>query len=121
MKRVSLTLSIAIALFTFSGPAPSQAANLVTMSLTQTPGAGDPIVTIFGTTKPAKAGYKVTIQILLDGKWKSTRFITKTAKIGTWKVVATATGQEGKYTYRAALKSGKKVLYSKAKTITIKP
>ena len=121
MKRISVTLSIAIALFTFTGAAPSQAANSVTMSLTQTPGAGDPIVTIFGTTKPAKAGYKVTIQILLDGKWKSTRFITKTAKIGTWKVVATATGQEGKYTYRAALKSGKKVLYSKAKTITIKP
>ena len=121
MKRVSYLLVIAIASFTFTGTAPSQAAATVTMSLTQTPGAGDPIVTIFGTSKPAKSGQKVTVQIKINGKWKNTKFVSKTAKIGTWKVVATATGQEGQYTYRAALKTGSKTLYSKAKTITIKP
>lgn len=91
------------------------------MSLAQTPGAGEPIVTLYGNIKPAKAGTRVVIQIQLNGVWQDTRFNTKTARVGTWRVVAVATAPTATVNYRAKATVGNKTLISKAKKITIKP
>lgn len=97
------------------------AGTTLTMSLNQTPGRGEPIVTLYGTLKPAKKSVPVTVQIYLKGKWQDTRFISKTAKVGTWRVVAVATALNATVKYRAKARVSGKVVYSAAKEIVIKP
>ena len=90
------------------------------MSLKQTPGGAEPIVTLYGALKPAKSGVKVSVQIELDGKWQDTRFSSKTARVGTWRVIAVATALDAKVKYRAKAKIGSKYIYSNVKSITVR-
>jgi GH25 family lysozyme M1 (1,4-beta-N-acetylmuramidase) len=75
---------------------------------------------LFGSVKPAKSGIKVTVQIQLNGKWQDTRFTTKTAKVGTWQVVAVATALDAEVKYRAKAYDLKKNIYSNIREITVR-
>jgi GH25 family lysozyme M1 (1,4-beta-N-acetylmuramidase) len=77
-------------------------------------------VTLYGSLKPAKSGIKVLVQIQLNGKWQDTRFTTKTAKVGTWQVIAVATALDAKVKYRAKAKVGSKYIYSNIREITVR-
>jgi lysozyme len=121
MKRLSLFIVFFLALFSLEALPSSAATRSITMSLVQTPGVSEPIVTLFGSVKPAASGTKVVIQISLNGKWQDTRFSTKTARVGTWRVVALATAPDATVSYRAKARVGNKVLISTPKSITLKP
>ena len=97
------------------------AGTTLTMSLNQTPGRGEPVVTLYGNLKPAKSSVPITVQIYLKGKWQDTRFISKTAKVGTWRVVAVATALNATVKYRAKAVVSGKVIYSATREIVIKP
>lgn len=96
------------------------ATSKITMSLRQTPGGAEPIVTLYGSLKPAKSGVKVSVQIELNGKWQDTRFSSKTARVGTWQITAVATALDAKVKYRAKAKIGSKYIYSNIKSITVR-
>lgn len=96
------------------------AASTITMTLKQTPGGAEPIVTLYGSLKPAKLGVKISVQIYLDGKWQDTRFSSKTARVGTWQITAVATALDAQVKYRAKAKIGSKYIYSKDKSITVR-
>jgi hypothetical protein len=96
------------------------ATSKLSMTLKQTPGGEEPIVTLYGELKPAKSGVKVSVQIQLDGKWQDTRFSAKTARVGAWQVVAVATALDAKVNYRAKVKIGSKYIYSSSKSITVR-
>lgn len=121
MKRLASLLALSVALLTFSSTAPSAAASTLTLTVVQNSSESEPTVTLFGTLKPAKKGVKVTIQILRDGKWKTAPISVKTIKLGSYKVTTSAEASSGKFSYRAAVKVGKKSIKSKARTISIKP
>mgnify|MGYP000620840307 CR=1 FL=1 len=121
MKKISISLSLTlVSALLYATPTYAAGATL-TMSLNQTPGRGEPVVTLYGHLKPAKASVPVTIQIYLKGKWQDTRFKSKTAKVGTWRVVAVATALDAKMKYRAKAIISGKTLFSSAKEIVIKP
>jgi GH25 family lysozyme M1 (1,4-beta-N-acetylmuramidase) len=96
------------------------ATSRISMSLTQTPGGEEPILTLYGVLKPAKSGVKVTVQIYLDGKWQDTRFSSKSERVGTWQITKVATALNAKVQYRAKAKIGSNNIYSPAKTITVR-
>ena len=96
------------------------ATSKITMSLRQTPGGAEPIVTLYGSLKPAKSGIKVSVQIQLDGKWQDTRFSSKTARVGTWQIIAVATALDADVKYRAKAKIGSKYIYSNIRSIAVK-
>ena len=81
------------------------------MSIRQTPNGAEPIVTLYGSLKPAKPGIKVSVQIQLDGKWLDTKFSSKTARVGTWQIIAVATALDADVKYRAKAIVGKKYIY----------
>jgi GH25 family lysozyme M1 (1,4-beta-N-acetylmuramidase) len=120
MKRVASVLALSLAIFSLQTVATSAAVSKLTMTLTQTPGGAEPIVTLYGTLKPAKSGIKVSVQIQLNGKWQDTRFTTKTAKVGTWQVIAVATALDAEVKYRAKAKVGSKFIYSNIREITVR-
>ncbi|MEY2814352.1 MAG: hypothetical protein RIS05_100 [Actinomycetota bacterium] len=121
MRKISIALSLTlVSALLYATPTYAAGASL-TMSLNQTPGRGEPVVTLYGHVKPAKASVPVTIQIYLKGKWQDTRFTSKTAKVGTWRVVAVATALDAKMRYRAKAIILGKTLFSSAKEIVIKP
>ena len=120
MKRVAAILAFSLAIFSLQTVALNAAVSKLTMTLTQTPGGAEPIVTLYGTLKPAKSGIKVSVQIQLNGKWQDTRFTTKTAKVGTWQVIAVATALDAKVKYRAKAKVGSKYIYSNIREITVR-
>jgi GH25 family lysozyme M1 (1,4-beta-N-acetylmuramidase) len=120
MKRVAAILALSLALFSLQTVATSAAVSKLTMTLKQTPGGAEPIVTLYGSLKPAKSGIKVSVQIQLNGKWQDTRFTTKTAKVGTWQVIAVATALDAKVKYRAKAKVGSKYVYSNIREITVR-
>ena len=120
MRRIATALALSVALLSVQTVATSAAASKLTMTLKQTPGGPEPIVTLYGSVKPAKSGIKVTVQIQLNGKWQDTRFSTKTAKVGTWQVVAVATALDAKVKYRAKALIGKKFSYSNIREITLR-
>ena len=120
MKRVAAILALSLAIFSLQTVATSAAVSKLTMSLKQTPGGAEPIVTLYGSLKPAKSGIKVSVQIQLNGKWQDTRFTTKTAKVGTWQVIAVATALDAKVKYRAKAKVGSKYIYSNIREITVR-
>jgi len=120
MKRVAAILTLSLAIFSLQTVGTSAAVSKLTMTLKQTPGGAEPIVTLYGSLKPAKSGIKVSVQIQLNGKWQDTRFTTKTAKVGTWQVIAVATALEAKVKYRAKAKVGSKYIYSNIREITVR-
>lgn len=120
MRRVAAILALSLAIVSLQTVATSAAVSKLTMTLKQTPGGAEPIVTLYGSLKPAKSGIKVLIQIQLNGKWQDTRFSTKTAKVGTWQVLAVATALDAKIKYRAKAKIGSKYLFSNIREITVR-
>ena len=111
---------MSLGFFSLQVIASDAATSKIIMSLKQTPGGEEPIVTLYGTLKPAKSGVKVSVQIQLDGKWQDTRFSSKTARVGTWRVIAVATALDAKVKYRAKAKIGSKFVYSNSKSITVR-
>jgi GH25 family lysozyme M1 (1,4-beta-N-acetylmuramidase) len=120
MKRIVFILTLSLAFFSLQTIASDAATSKISMSLRQTPGGAEPIVTLYGSLKPAKSGIKISVQIQLDGKWQDTRFSSKTARVGTWQIVATATALDAVVKYRAKAKIGKKYIYSNIKSITVR-
>ena len=121
MKKIIVSLSLVLTAGLLYATPSYAAGTTLTMSLNQTPGRAEPIVTLYGTLKPAKKSVPVTVQIYLKGKWQDTRFISKTAKVGTWRVVAVATALNATVKYRAKASISGKVVYSATKEIVIKP
>ena len=120
MKRLISLVALSLALFSVQIVSSEAASSKITMTLKQTPGGPEPIVTLYGTLKPAKSGIKVSIQIQLNGKWQETKFSTKTARVGTWQVLAVATALDAKVKYRAKAKVGSKFIYSNIREITVR-
>ena len=120
MKRAIFILAISLGFFSLQSIASDAATSQISMSLRQTPGGPEPIVTLYGSLKPAKSGVKVSVQIQLGGKWQDTRFSSKTARVGTWQITATATALDADVKYRAKAKLGKKNIYSNIRSITVR-
>ena len=120
MKRIISFLVLSLAIFSLQLDSSEAATSKITMTLKQTPGGPEPIVTLYGNLKPAKSGTKVLIQIQLNGKWQDTKFQTKTARVGTWQVIAVATALDAKVKYRAKAKIGSKFIYSNIREITVR-
>ena len=120
MKRFVFFLVMSLGFYSLQVIASDAATSTISMSLKQTPGGTEPIVTLYGALKPAKSGVKVSVQIQLDGKWQDTRFSSKTARVGTWQITAVATALDAKVKYRAKAKIGSKNIYSSIKSITVR-
>jgi GH25 family lysozyme M1 (1,4-beta-N-acetylmuramidase) len=120
MKKVISVLVMSLALFSVQTVSTNAATSKLTLTVLQTPGGNEPIVTLYGNLKPAKSAVKVEIQIQLNGKWQDTRFSTRTAKVGTWKVVAVATALNAQVKYRAKVRVGSKSIYSNIREITVR-
>jgi hypothetical protein len=121
MKKSLIALSLTLVAGLLYATPTYAAGSTLTMSLNQTPGRSEPIVTLFGQIKPARAKIPVTVQVFLNGKWQDTRFTTKSAKVGTWRVVAVVTALEAKMKYRAKATISGRTLYSTAREVVIKP
>ena len=117
--RAAIT-AIALTLLLIDVPQVQAATSSLTFSLRQTPSATDSVVTFYGTIKPARSGLSVKIQGNTSGAWKTTHFMTKTTKAGTWKIVAVATSFDIPIKYRAQVNVSGKVTNSPIRTITIK-
>ena len=120
MKFRAALASAALALLVVGIPQVQAATTSLTFSVRQTPSATESILTFYGTIKPARSGLTVKIQSNTSGSWKSTRFQAKTAKAGSWKVVAVATSFDTPIKYRAQVNASGKIIYSPIRTITIK-
>lgn len=120
MKKVIAVLVMSLALFSIQTVSTNAATSKLSLTVLQTPGGQEPIVTLYGTLKPAKSAVKVGIQIQLNGKWQDTRFSTRTARVGTWKVVAVATALNAQVKYRAKVQVGSNTVYSNIREITVR-
>ena len=120
MKKIISVLVMSLALFSIQTVSSNAATSKLSLTVLQTPGGEEPVVTLYGNLKPAKSAVKVEIQIQLNGKWQDTRFSTRTARVGTWKVVAIATALNAQVKYRAKVKVGSKIVYSNIREITVR-
>jgi GH25 family lysozyme M1 (1,4-beta-N-acetylmuramidase) len=120
VKKAILLVVMSLGFFSLQAIGSDAATSRISMSLTQTPGGEEPILTLYGVLKPAKSGVKVTVQIYLDGKWQDTRFSSKSERVGTWQITKVATALNAKVQYRAKAKIGSNNIYSPAKTITVR-
>lgn len=120
MRFRSFVLSIALILGVLASPSSQAVSSALTMSLRQTPSASEVVLTLYGSLKPNKTGTEVKIQVDTNGKWSTTRFVSKVSKVGTWKVTALATALEAKVRYRAVAVVSGKSIYSPIRTIAIK-
>ena len=120
MKKIISVLVMSLALFSIQTVSSNAATSKLSLTVLQTPGGEEPVVTLYGNLKPAKSSVKVEIQIQLNGKWQDTRFSTRTARVGTWKVVAVATALNAQVKYRAKVKVGSKSIYSNIREITVR-
>ncbi len=120
MKKIISVLVMSLALFSIQTVSTNAATSKLSLTVLQTPGGEEPVVTLYGNLKPAKPAVKVEIQIQLNGKWQDTRFSTRTAKVGTWKVVAVATALNAQVKYRAKVRVGSKLIYSNIREITVR-
>ena len=120
MKKVISVLVMSLALFSIQTVSGNAATSKLSLTVLQTPGGDEPVVTLYGNLKPAKSSVKVEIQIQLNGKWQDTRFSTRTARVGTWKVVAVATALNAQVKYRAKVRVGSKSIYSNIREITVR-
>jgi len=109
-------------LLAFGLNAPAADANNYSLSLTlkQTPNAGEPLVTLYGHIKPRRSGLKVDINVQLAGKWQRTSLSTTTNLAGTWKIETVATALRATAAYRATTTAGSASVYSAVRTISIK-
>lgn len=112
MKIRAAITAIALTLLLIHVPQVQAATSLLTLSLRQTPSATESVVTFYGTIKPARSGLSVKIQGNTSGAWKTTRFMTKTTKAGTWKIVAVATSFDIPIKYRAQVNISGKITNS---------
>jgi|UniRef100_UPI00404A8074 lysozyme len=120
MKKLIVSLSLTlIAALLYATPTYA-AGSTLTMSLNQTLGRGEPIVTLFGQIKPARANVPVTVQVFLKGQWQDTGFSTKSHRVGTWSVVKVATALDANLKYRAMAEISGKMLYSTVREIVVK-
>jgi GH25 family lysozyme M1 (1,4-beta-N-acetylmuramidase) len=119
MKFRSLFIATALLLGFLINPA-SAVTSTLSMSLSQTPSASEVLITLYGTLKPTKTNTEVKIQVDTNGKWSSTKFLTKVSRVGTWKVTALATALDAKVRYRAVAVIGGKAIYSPIRGIEIK-
>ena len=120
MKKMISVLVMSLALFSIQTVSTNAATSKLSLTVLQTPGGDEPVVTLYGNLKPAKSAVKVEIQIQLNGKWQDTRFSTRTARVGTWKVVAVATALNAQVKYRAKVIVGSKSIYSNIREITVR-
>ena len=120
MKIRAAFTAFALTLLLIDAPYAQAATSSLTLSVQQTPSATDSVVTFYGTIKPARSGLSIKIQGNTSGAWKSTRFMTKTTKAGTWKIVAVATSFDIPIKYRAQVNVAGKITNSPIRTITIK-
>jgi GH25 family lysozyme M1 (1,4-beta-N-acetylmuramidase) len=120
MKKIASVLMMSLALFSIQTVSTNAATSKLSLTVLQTPGGDEPVVTLYGNLKPAKSSVKVEIQIQLNGKWQDTRFSTRTARVGTWKVVAVATALNAQVKYRAKVRVGSKSIYSNIREITVR-
>ena len=120
MKIRAAFTAFALTLLLIDAPYAQAATSSLTLSLRQTPSATDSVVTFYGTIKPARSGLSVKIQGNTSGSWKTTRFMTKTTKAGTWKIVAVATSFDIPIKYRAQVNVSGKITNSPIRTITMK-
>jgi len=120
MKIRAAFTAFALTFLLIDAPYAQAATSSLTFSLRQTPSATDSVVTFYGTIKPARSGLSVKIQGNTSGSWKTTRFMTKTTKAGTWKIVAVATSFDIPTKYRAQINVSGKITNSPIRTITIK-
>ena len=120
MKIRAAVAASALALLVVGIPQVQAASSVLSLSLRQTPSATESVITFYGTIKPSKSGLTVAIQSKSSGSWATTKFSTKTAKAGTWKITAVATSFDQPVKYRARINVRGKVIYSPERTITIK-
>ena len=120
MRIRAVFTAFALTLLLIDAPYAQAATSSLTLSVQQTPSATDSVVTFYGTIKPARSGLSVKIQGNTSGSWKTTRFMTKTTKAGTWKIVAVATSFDIPTKYRAQINVSGKITNSPIRTITIK-
>jgi len=120
-KLIAILVGITTVALTISLPIAEAATSKLSMTVKQTPNLIEPLLTFYGTLTPKKAGLVVKIQSEIDGKWSDTRFSTKTAKLGTWKLETVVTAQDSVIKYRAKTTVGSKTIYSVSKKITVKP
>ena len=118
LKIYLLALSLVVAVV--GAPQSVAATSVLSMSVKQTPSASETLLTLYGNLKPNRSGTTVKIQVDTNGKWTTTRFITKVTKVGTWKVTALATALNANVRYRAVSVIGGKSLYSPIRSITVK-
>ena len=120
MKKLIVSLSLTIIAALLYATPTYAAGSTLTMSLNQTLGRGEPIVTLFGQIKPARANVPVTVQVFLKGQWQDTGFSTKSHRVGTWSVVKVATALDANLKYRAMAEISGKMLYSTVREIVVK-
>ena len=120
MRIRAVFTAFALTLLLIDAPFAQAATSSLTLSVQQTPSATDSVVTFYGTIKPARSGLSVKIQGNTSGSWKTTRFMTKTTKAGTWKIVAVATSFDIPIKYRAQVNVSGKITNSSIRTITMK-
>ena len=99
---------------------PAEAASTLTLNVKQTPSAGEAIVTLYGVLKPARSGIPISIQVNISGQWQSTRFTTRTTKLGLWKITAQATALDAAVKYRAQARIGASTSTSLVRSLTVK-
>ena len=99
---------------------PAQAASTLTLNVSQTPSAGEAVVTLYGTLKPARSGIPISIQVNISGSWQNTRFATRTTKLGLWKITAQATALDAAVKYRAQARIGSSTSTSPVRSLTVK-
>ncbi len=120
MRNNAFALAAVVALTYSFLPVASGAPATLTLTLTQTPSFTEPIVSLYGRVKPANPGIAIGLQVEIDSKWQTTNLSTKSTSGGAWKIEATATALNAKVKYRAVAKVAGQIIYSSARTITIK-
>jgi GH25 family lysozyme M1 (1,4-beta-N-acetylmuramidase) len=123
MKKLllSILLSFAVIGLTISLPSANAQTFKLTMTVKQTPNLTESLLTFYGNITPKKSNQIIKIQSEIAGKWQDTRFLTKTTKLGTWKLEATVTTPSSTMKYRARSVIASKNIYSSSKKIQITP
>lgn len=121
MKKFIFALAFSLITSLFQIAPSSASIASLSMALNQMPSTTGPAVALYGQVKPAKNGIPITVQVSTNGKWQDTGFTTKTARVGTWKVVADTTVINKSMKYRVKATLDGRVFYSQARSIVVKP
>lgn len=120
MKKILIALSLTLIAGLLYATPTYAAGSTLSISLNQTLGRSEPIITLFGQIKPAKSNVPVTVQVFLKGKWQDTSFTTKSHRVGTWSVIKVATALDTSLKYRVKAEISGKTLYSASREIVVK-